>query len=94
MGYEVTLLTSIGIAVLFALSLNIILGFCGQISLGHAAFFGIGAYTSASFAGMGLPVEVALLPAMAMAAMERTAAMPSVPHLVTRLRRASTRMGV
>lgn len=66
MGYEVTLLTSIGIAVLFALSLNIILGFCGQISLGHAAFLGIGAYTSALVARAGLPVEFALLPAMAL----------------------------
>ena len=35
------------ISVLFALSLNLITGFCGQISLGHAAFLGVGAYTSA-----------------------------------------------
>ncbi|WRS28065.1 branched-chain amino acid ABC transporter permease [Oscillospiraceae bacterium MB08-C2-2] len=30
-----------------ALSLNLITGFMGQVSLGHAAFFGVGAYTSA-----------------------------------------------
>ena len=32
---------------LLAVSLNIVLGYAGQIALGHAAFFGIGAYTSA-----------------------------------------------
>jgi branched-chain amino acid transport system permease protein len=32
---------------ILALSLNIITGYAGQISLGHAAFMGIGAYTSA-----------------------------------------------
>ena len=35
------------IAVLFVLSLNVITGFCGQVNSGHAAFLGIGAYTSA-----------------------------------------------
>src|SRR5437764_9839629 len=33
--------------VLFALSLDLILGFAGIVSLGHAAFFGLGAYTAA-----------------------------------------------
>lgn len=32
---------------ILALSLNILIGYAGQVSLGHAAFFGIGAYTSA-----------------------------------------------
>lgn len=36
-----------GIYILLASSLNIIVGLSGQVSLGHAAFFGIGAYTSA-----------------------------------------------
>ena len=44
-----------GISVLFALSLNLITGFCGQISLGHAAFFGIGAYLSALLCKAGMP---------------------------------------
>ncbi|MEE9334149.1 MAG: branched-chain amino acid ABC transporter permease [Granulosicoccaceae bacterium] len=47
MNYEITLLTTMSISVLFALSLNFITGFCGQISLGHAAFMGVGAYTAA-----------------------------------------------
>ena len=46
-GYLVTVLTTIGIYVILALSLNLITGYAGQISLGHAAFMGIGAYTSA-----------------------------------------------
>jgi branched-chain amino acid transport system permease protein len=46
-GYVVTVLITIGIYVVLALSLNMITGYAGQISLGHAAFMGIGAYTSA-----------------------------------------------
>jgi branched-chain amino acid transport system permease protein len=46
-GYHVTVLITIGIYVILALSLNLITGYAGQISLGHAAFMGIGAYTSA-----------------------------------------------
>lgn len=46
-GYVITVLITIGIYVILALSLNIITGYAGQISLGHAAFMGIGAYTSA-----------------------------------------------
>ena len=33
--------------IILALSLNLIIGYCGQVSLGHAAFYGLGAYTSA-----------------------------------------------
>jgi branched-chain amino acid transport system permease protein len=43
MNYEISLLTTMAIAVTFALSLNLITGFCGQISLGHATFQGVGA---------------------------------------------------
>lgn len=64
MDYEISLLTSMGIAVLFALSLNLITGFCGQISLGHAAFLGIGAYTSALLCKAGLPFFATLPLAM------------------------------
>ena len=39
-----------GIFAVLALSLNLLLGYTGQLSLGHAAFFGIGAYTSALLA--------------------------------------------
>ncbi len=55
MEYEISLITAAGISVLFALSLNLITGYCGQISLGHAAFFGLGAYSSALLCKAGVP---------------------------------------
>ncbi len=45
--YLLNLLTLTGIFAIFALSLNVILGYAGELSLGHAAFFGIGAYATA-----------------------------------------------
>ncbi len=47
MNYWMVLLTTVGIWVLLALSLNIITGETGQPNIGHAAFFGIGAYAAA-----------------------------------------------
>ena len=44
-----SLASQIAIAALFALSLDLILGYAGIVSLGHAAFFGIGAYTAGLF---------------------------------------------
>jgi branched-chain amino acid transport system permease protein len=64
MEYEISLVTAAGISVLFALSLNLITGFCGQISLGHAAFFGIGAYSSALLCKAGIPFLLTLPLAM------------------------------
>jgi len=45
--YYLQVLTFIGINSLLALGLNMLMGYAGQISLGHAAFYGLGAYTSA-----------------------------------------------
>ena len=45
--YSLSLLIQIGIFGIAALGLNIVVGFTGQISIGHAAFFGFGAFTSA-----------------------------------------------
>ena len=59
-AYHISLLTVMGISVTFALSLNLITGFCGQISLGHAAFLGIGAYGAALLSKAGLPVPLGL----------------------------------
>lgn len=61
----------IGIYTLLAISINLLLGYTGQLSLGHAAFFGVGAYVSSllflnlkmpMFAGMALaPVATGIL---------------------------------
>jgi len=47
MSYAITIATFIAIQAIVAYGLNIIVGYAGQISLGHAAFFGIGAYSAA-----------------------------------------------
>ena len=44
------ILNEIAILALFALSLDLILGYAGIVSLGHAAFFGVGAYAAGLFA--------------------------------------------
>ena len=62
MAYEIVVLTNMVIAVLFALSLNVITGFCGQVSLGHAAFLGVGAYTSAMLSKAGVPMVITFIP--------------------------------
>ncbi len=47
-NYFVTVVgVTAGLHIILAVSLNLLMGYAGQISLGHAAFFGIGAYTSA-----------------------------------------------
>ncbi|SDP64379.1 branched-chain amino acid ABC transporter permease [Desulforhopalus singaporensis] len=58
--YEISLATGVGIYVILAVSLNLITGYCGQISLGHAAFFGIGAYTVALLSKLGWPMYLTL----------------------------------
>lgn len=45
--YLTNILTNCAIYAVLALSLNLVAGFMGNISLGHAAFYGIGAYTAA-----------------------------------------------
>jgi branched-chain amino acid transport system permease protein len=46
-AYMLYVANMIGFAVIAAIGLNLLTGFTGQISLGHAAFVGVGAYTSA-----------------------------------------------
>ncbi len=47
--YFYKILVDVGIAVILAVSLNLINGITGQFSLGHAGFMGVGAYTAAAF---------------------------------------------
>ncbi len=57
--YVLHVLITTGIFIIAAMSLNLLLGFTGQLSLGHVAFFGIGAYTSAL---VSLGFEIHILP--------------------------------
>ena len=60
-GYFVYVLNLTGIFALVAIGLALLTGFSGQISLGHAGFFAIGAYASALFAQrLGLPFWLAI----------------------------------
>jgi branched-chain amino acid transport system permease protein len=49
------IVNEIAIVALFAISLDLVLGYTGIVSLGHAAFFGMGAYSAALFAKLVMP---------------------------------------
>jgi branched-chain amino acid transport system permease protein len=55
LAQHAALINEIAILALFALSLDLILGYAGIVSLGHAAFFGLGAYGAALFAKHVMP---------------------------------------
>lgn len=59
--YLVSVLNLMCIAVIGAVSLNLLTGVCGQISLGHGAFIGVGAYAAAQATLNGVPFLAALL---------------------------------
>jgi branched-chain amino acid transport system permease protein len=65
--YELSLATFVCINIIFATGLNMISGYCGQISLGHAAFYGIGAYTAALMAKAGIAGPINLFTAALLA---------------------------
>jgi branched-chain amino acid transport system permease protein len=56
-AYWLSILIQIGIFGIAALGLNVLVGFTGQISIGHAAFFLLGAFTSA-YLSNNLPIPV------------------------------------
>jgi branched-chain amino acid transport system permease protein len=59
--YWLDVLNRIGIAIIGALGLNILVGYTGQISIGHAAFLAVGAYSTAILeANVGLPFYLAI----------------------------------
>jgi branched-chain amino acid transport system permease protein len=59
--YYLRIINMIGISVLLTLGLNLLIGFTGQISLGQAAFYAVGAYVSALLSTrIGIPFWVAL----------------------------------
>src|SRR4029078_6077614 len=56
-GYWLSILIQIGIFAIEALGLNVLVGFTGQISIGHAAFFLLGDFTS-GYISKHLPIAV------------------------------------
>ena len=67
--YMISTMIEVGIAVIACHGLNLLTGFTGQISLGHAAFMGVGAYTSSILVSHGVPFSVSLACAGAMTAL-------------------------
>jgi branched-chain amino acid transport system permease protein len=77
--YQLQVVVLCGINIVLAVSLNLINGFTGQFSIGHAGFMALGAYGSAMFSlhvgatwvarlqGYGLPQPIAAAPALLMA---------------------------
>ena len=60
-SFILSMLIQIGYLSIAALGLNILVGFTGQISIGHAAFFGFGAFSSAYVSNIyGVPVFLAV----------------------------------
>ncbi|WP_203227546.1 branched-chain amino acid ABC transporter permease [Calorimonas adulescens] len=66
-GYYSQIFIIMGINILLAMGLNLITGYTGQLSLGHATFMGIGAYTSALLTKAGAPFYASLLAGILMA---------------------------
>src|SRR5215467_6786590 len=58
--YQLNVLFRIALGAALGLSWSLVGGYAGQLSLGHAAFFGIGAYSLPLFHQAGLPIVVAL----------------------------------
>jgi branched-chain amino acid transport system permease protein len=61
-GYWIGVFNSIGITLIAAIGLNVLIGYCGQLSIGHAGFIAVGAYTSAILTTrFGVPFLAALI---------------------------------
>ena len=65
-NYLLGMLIVTGLYSIIVIGLGILMGYAGQVSFGHAAFFGLGSYTAAILAtSCGWPTPAALLAAMA-----------------------------
>jgi branched-chain amino acid transport system permease protein len=68
-NYQVFMLTLIGLYTMLTVGLSLVMGYAGQVSLGHATFYGLGAYGTALLsARLGLPSWLALAVAAALTA--------------------------
>ncbi len=61
--YLTHLLILVGMYIILGSSLNLAMGYTGLLNLGHVAFFGIGAYTSALLTLQGVPFVIAIMTA-------------------------------
>src|SRR5438128_11575693 len=78
--YYLSLANLVWIAIIGALGVNILVGYTGQISIGHGAFMSVGAYTAANLAvKLGLPFWITLPAGGLMAAL--IGALVGVPSL-------------
>src|SRR4030081_1633837 len=78
--YYLSILNLIFIAIIGAIGLNILVGYTGQVSIGHGAFMSVGAYTAANLAiRLGAPWPVTLLAGGLMAAL--VGAVVGIPSL-------------
>ncbi len=78
--YYLSLANLVWIAIIGALGLNILVGYTGQVSIGHGAFMSVGAYTAANLATrLGSPWPVNLLAGGLMAAL--VGAVVGIPSL-------------
>ncbi|MEL6579361.1 MAG: branched-chain amino acid ABC transporter permease [Cyanobacteria bacterium J06621_12] len=68
-GYLVFLTIYVGLYSLFALGLNLQWGYAGLINFGHVAFMTVGAYTTVLLSSQGVPLIVAVLAGIAIAAL-------------------------
>jgi branched-chain amino acid transport system permease protein len=67
-GLALTMMSLMGISIVFALSYNILLGQTGMLSFGHAVYYGLGAYFTVhsmnAAVNAGLPIPLPLMPAV------------------------------
>ncbi len=64
-GFAISMLSQMGIAIIFALSYNMLLGHGGMLSFGHAVFYGLGGFLAMhaiNWVGDGLPLPLEILP--------------------------------
>lgn len=68
-GFLLTMLSQMGMMIIFSLSYNMLMGQAGLLSFGHAVFFGLGGYSTIHFLNAAeagsLPIPLELMPVMA-----------------------------
>ncbi len=81
--YLVTVLNQVAVFGLWAVAYNLVYGQLGEISFGHAAFFGLGAYTVAL---AGRDLDAAFLPAVLLGALVAAAAAAVIAVIIRQAR--------